>query len=158
MFPLFILYIFGMQYVVRQVCWKSTVFNQQRWPLRGNSTVKHFSKTTRSRDHDRACMQRRNTSRSRLRWRHATIGELRVAALPRGTATGGQCRYNGTRNSSPTSTEELCCWVRAVATSGESRGKPIFSSDRTRTARFRLKKKIWSWVQRVLTPRWNDRQ
>jgi hypothetical protein len=45
-----------------------------------------------------------NTSYPRQRRRHPKIGERREAVLP-----GGQCRYNGTRDTtSPTSTEERC--------------------------------------------------
>jgi hypothetical protein len=52
-------------------------------------------------------MQRRNILLSR--WRHTKIGELREAVLPRGPAPGAQCRYNGTRDTTPpTSTEEQC--------------------------------------------------
>jgi hypothetical protein len=66
-----------------------------------------------------------NTSSPRHRWRHATIGELWEAVLPRVPAPGWHCRCNVTRDTTPPILTEngVFCWVRSEAISGKSKQK-----------------------------------
>jgi hypothetical protein len=73
----------------------SPQITRYRQPLLGYSIVNNLSARN-------DCTRNRGT-------RHATIGKLQEAVLPRGPARGGQCRYNGTRDTTPpSSTEERC--------------------------------------------------
>jgi hypothetical protein len=71
-----------------------------------------------------------NTSSPRQRWRHATIRGLREAVLPRRPAPGGQCRCNGTRDTTHPHQQrnDVFCWVRAEAIYEESKHKPVSPS------------------------------
>jgi hypothetical protein len=101
-------------------------------------------------------------SRPRLRWRHATIEGLREAVLPRGTAPGGQCRYNGTRNTTLYTSTEPQCFLLGLCGGYMWRieRQAIFSSDRMLHKDYdrnrSVEKLLWSWVSMGLTPRRTD--
>jgi hypothetical protein len=81
---------------------KTGIVYQQRQSLRGNNSSVHTFPRPRS-----YATEAHITSASAMP--HTTIRDLREVVLPRGPRPGGQCRYNGARDtSSPTSSEEWC--------------------------------------------------